>query len=131
MLKYYVLYIVAFVSLATGAIGFFLISWSPVPVYMAVLGVFAYWVIPVLPSMILAFVGFQVCLCYKHAPLKLRFAATGCLALMLLGVWTSMYILATSKLPVRHVAFDWGFYLTPLCFVVYRVERYLFMRYGE
>ena len=130
MWKAYVLLVVAVVAVVTGALGFLLISWAPVPEVMEGLGVFARWILPVAPSVVLVWVGAHVFLRYaRPVPPKMRFLTALVVVIFVGAMWLFFYTAYTSPLPLRHVAFNWGFYLLPLSLLAYLAELRIWLRH--
>lgn len=131
MVKLYVLLLVAVAAVVTGLLGFFWISWSPVTEPMADFGLFTRFVLPVLPSVVLALVGVHVVMRYRHqVPISARVYLAAIVTLYMLAVWVSFYFIYTGGEPVREAAFNWSFYLMPAYLLVYKVEQLLWLRYG-
>jgi hypothetical protein len=130
MWKAYVLLFVAVVAVVTGAVGFLLISWAPVPDVMEGLGVYARYILPVAPSAVLMWVGAHVFLRYaRPVPPKTRFLTALAVVVLTGAMWLFFYAAFTSPLPLRHLAFNYGFYLLPATMLAMTAEFITWLRH--
>ncbi len=122
---------VSILAVLTGLVGFFWIGWSPMSGFMKEAGLLINFMIPVLPSAMLVYLGYFSGKNYATpVSRQKRYWLSSVTAVCTVLVWVSFYAIATGDLPTRHAAFNWSFYLLAPLFVAHKVEVWIFLRHG-